>query len=177
MLKTQARHLKYTRWHDLIEVIDKAMHDVQIGEQDNFTVTFFSDDFKINPYIQFSRAENTALEMEIVHNDSLGLELSKWQRDYLQYFRFIGPTDSNPNFSRTQRLHESTGHLSTVLIDAFRQIYEIGEDSWFYFGSGDYEKALIKKSRLWTDIRDPERLCLSHTNFEHAKQCIDREVF
>ncbi len=115
--------------------------------------------------------------MEIVHNEFLGLELSDWQRDYLQYFRFIGPTSNNPNFSRTQRLHESTGHLSTVLIDAFRQIYEIGEDSWFYFGSGDYEKALAEKSSLWTDIRDPERLCLGHTNFEHAKQWIDREVF
>ena len=168
MLKTQARHLKYTRWHDLIEVIDKAMHDVQIGQQDNFRVTFYSDDFKINPYVQFSRAENTALEMEIVHNDLLGLELSEWQRDYLQYFRFIGPTDSNPNFTRTQRLHESTGYLATVLIDAFRQVYGIVEDSWFSFGSGDYEKALVEKSNLWTDIRDPERLCLGHNNFEHA---------
>jgi hypothetical protein len=177
MLKSQARHLKYTRWHDLIEVIDKAMHDVQIGEKDNFTVTFYSDAFKINPYIQFSRAENTALEIEIVHSDLLGVELSEWQRGCLQYFRFIGLTSDNPNFTRTQRLHESTGYLATVLIDAFRQVYEIGEDSWFFFGGGDYEKALLKKSSLWTDIRDPERLCLSHTNFEHAKQWIDREVF
>jgi hypothetical protein len=176
MLKTQARHLKYTRWHDLIEVIDKAMHDVQIGTQDYFTVTFFSDDFKMNPYIAFSRAGNTALEMEIVHNDLLGLELSKWQRGCLQYFRFNERTSDNPNFIRTERLHESTGYLATVLIDAFRQVYEIDEDSWFSFGNGDYEKALVEKSSLWTDIRDPQRLCLGHTNFAHAKQWINRII-